>query len=230
MGEIHVPRVAILASGGGTTAEAFIRATHYGTVEAEVGLVICSNPPAKAGIYNRVDRLNKQYGLDIETLQINGQTHPFGKQERGQTLGESYAICDELFQGGYDHVALMGYMRIVNGDLIEEWGWKPGMNIFDARMSNTHPGPLPETEDTYGVNTSQKVIDLGLTASRHTVHVVAQGVDKGPIIAEHVVPVAPNDSADELFQRVQVIEKGVLPNVIDQFLKDQRAYHVNSRN
>jgi hypothetical protein len=45
----------------------------------------------------------------------------------------------------------MGYMKMVRGELIEEYGWLPHFDsIYQARMSNTHPGPLPETVDTYG--------------------------------------------------------------------------------
>ena len=36
------PSIAILASGGGSTAEAFIHATLDGRVDAEVGLVVCN--------------------------------------------------------------------------------------------------------------------------------------------------------------------------------------------
>ena len=39
------PRIAILASRGGSTAEAFIKATQDNRIRADVGLVICNNPP-----------------------------------------------------------------------------------------------------------------------------------------------------------------------------------------
>jgi len=37
-------------------------------VDAEVGLVVCNNPPEKAGIYSRIKRLNKKYGINIEVV------------------------------------------------------------------------------------------------------------------------------------------------------------------
>ena len=120
----------------------------------------------------------------------------------------------------------MGYMKIVRGDLIEEYGWQPHFtSIFQARMSNTHPGPLPETEDTYGLHTSERVLELGLSVSRHTVHVVASGVDRGPKIAEHPVEILPEDTAQDLFNRVQVVEKVALPYALDKFLKEQRSFN-----
>lgn len=226
MSEILRPRVALLASGGGTTAEAFITATQDGRVDAEVGLVICNNPPGKAGVYDKIAQLNKRYGLTIQTLHISGRTHPGGAVERGQTDEESAAICEAVSKDGTALVALMGYMKLVRGELVEEYGYLPHFrSVYEGRMINTHPGPLPETEDTYGLHTSERVMELGMRTSRHTVHMVAAGVDRGPVIAEHPVPVLREDTPQDLFDRVQLMEKALLPFVINDFLKDQEAYH-----
>lgn len=222
----HRPRIAILASGGGSTAEAFIRATQGGAVDADVRLVICSKPRGEAGVYERIDKLNKHYKLGIVAVEISGTTHPKGKALRGQTDAESEAICEQLAHSKIDHVALMGYMRMVRGALIQEYGWLPSYSsIYQARMSNTHPGPLPETADTYGLGTSRRVLQLGLAASKHTVHLVSAGIDQGPIIAQHLVEIVPGDSADDLFQRVQEVEKRQLPGALNAFLIKQREYH-----
>lgn len=227
----HNPGIAILASGSGSTAEAFIHATQDGRVAAEVGLIICNNPPENAGIYARINRLNRQYGLDIETAEISGRTHPDGNVGRGQNLSESSAICERINRGGFAHVALMGYMKKVGGDLITEYGWLPSYDsVYRARMTNTHPGPLPETEDTFGINTSQWVLELGMRTSRHTVQLVAEGVDKGPIIAAHPVDVLYGDTAQHLFDRVQAVEKIALPYVLDRFLREQADYVDNLGN
>ncbi|HUA12951.1 MAG TPA: formyltransferase family protein [Candidatus Sulfotelmatobacter sp.] len=222
----HRPGIAVLASGSGSTAEAFIHATQDGRVDVEVGLVICNNPPEKAAIYDRIAILNQLYGLDIETAEISGKTHPEGNVGRGQTMAEAAAICEHISRGDFVHVALMGYMKMIRGELVEEFGWLPSFSsIYQARMSNTHPGPLPETEDTYGIHTSERVLELGLAASKHTVHLVASGIDRGPKIAEHPVEVHPDDTPQDLFDRVQIVEKVALPYVLDKFLKEQAAYH-----
>jgi folate-dependent phosphoribosylglycinamide formyltransferase PurN len=92
MSELHNPSVAILASGSGSTAEAFIHATQDGRVAADVGLIICNNPPEKAGIFTRIERLNRELGLDIEATEIGDRTHRRSGLWRGQTLEESAAI------------------------------------------------------------------------------------------------------------------------------------------
>lgn len=228
MSEFHKPGVAVLVSGGGSTVEAFIHATQDGRVDAEVGLVVCSKPPEDAGVYDRIDRLNRQYSLDIETVEINARTHPDGKAVRGQTDAESAAICEKVAESRFAHVALMGYMLIVRGELMQEYGWLPHFSsIYEARMSNTHPGPLPETADTHEAGASSRVLELGLGISKHTVHLVAPGVDTGPKLAEHPVEVLPGDSPQDLFARVQIAEKTGLPYAIDKFLREQRAYRAN---
>jgi phosphoribosylglycinamide formyltransferase-1 len=172
MGEIHTPIVGILASGSGTTAEAFVRATQNGKVNAEVGLVVCNNSPQKAKIYDRIAGLNNEFGLSIPVLRISGFTHPEGPGESGeQTLGESEAIAEEVGKAGCDLVTLMGYMKRIRGPLLDVYGWWPGISsLSDIRMLNTHPGPLPQTEGLFGIHVQEAVLASGLGYSAHTVH------------------------------------------------------------
>jgi len=225
MGEKHKPAIAILASGGGSTAEAFIHATQDGRVDARVGLIVCNNPPEKAGIYDRVARLNQQYGLNIPVLRISGITHPEGPGAKGeQTLQESEAIAHEASKTGVALVCLMGYMKKIRGSLLTAYGWQPWMLPAESRMINTHPGPLPETEGLFGIHIQQRVLETGLGYSAHTVHVVSEEYDKGPIIKATCVPVVPGDTPQSLFDRVQAVEKTELPLVIKYCLQEGGVY------
>lgn len=225
MSERHKPGVAILASGSGSTAEAFVHATQDGRVDAEVGLVVCNNPPEKAGIYDRMARLSREYGIAIPVLRISGVTHPEGPGENGEmTLGESEAICREVTEAGCALVALMGYMKKIRGAVLEEYGW-PGYGSFSlGKMLNTHPGPLPETAGFYGIHVQEEVLRLGLSSSAHTVHLVTGGYDEGPIIEETRVPVEPDDTPESLFDRVQIVEKQELPLAIRGHLYQMGVY------
>ncbi len=220
-------RIAILASGGGTTAEAFIRAGQRGETAVDVGLVICSR--RDAGIFERITNLNKEFGLHIECILINHQTHlaAYGEHVgRGdQTVGEETAILAAILGGNYDLVALMGYMKRVGANLIEAFGWQPTYSsLFQARMVNTHPGLLPDTKGFYGQSIQQYVLDHHLPYGGQTLHVVSGEYDEGPIIAEHHVPVEPGDTAETLFARVQAAEKKFLPGDIEDFIKARQAY------
>jgi phosphoribosylglycinamide formyltransferase-1 len=217
------PRIAVLASGGGTTAEAFIRADQAGRISVAVDLVIVSRKDA--GIFERIENLNKEFGLDIKTVLINSQTHPGETAHGYQTAAEEQAILDALKAGNFDLIALMGYMKRIGPTLIKEFGWLPEYkSAFQASMVNTHPGLLPDTKGFYGESIQQYVLDHNLPYAGQTFHAVSGEYDAGPIIAEHKVEVLPDDTPETLFARVQETEKKYLPKDIEDFIKARRAY------
>lgn len=220
-------QIAVFASGQGTTAEAFVRAGAEGKIDSQIGLVICNN--AKTGIFDRVAKLNQQYGLAIEATHINGVTHPAATGEvvepGGQTDAEETAILELLMAGNYDGIVLMGYMKRVGPKLVHEFGWRSDYTSpFQAMMLNTHPGLLPETKGSYGLPAQQLTLDKKMASGGQTLHVVAEDYDDGPVIAEHKVAVEPGDTAETLFARVQAIEKETLPGDVEAFIKKRQLY------
>jgi phosphoribosylglycinamide formyltransferase-1 len=226
------PRIAILASGGGTTAEAFIRAGQKGHINVDVGLVIVSRKDA--GIFQRIEDLNAEYDLHIDCVLINHKTHPADPTEhvgRGeQTAGEEAAILAALLGGSFDLVANMGYMKLIGPHIVEAFGWLPTYtSVFQARLINTHPGLLPDTKAMYGMAIQQYVLDHHLPYAGQTLHLVSEEYDAGPIIAEHKVPVEPGDTAESLFERVQAVEKKFLPGDIESFIQARQAYSMEQK-
>lgn len=222
------PRIAILASGGGTTAEAFIRADQNGDINCDVGLVIVSR--SDAGVIQRIKDLNKEFGLRIDCVVINSKTHPAAEGEetgRGkQTKAEETAILEALTAGNFDLIAQMGYMKHTGAHIVHAFGWRPEYeSVYQAKLVNTHPGLLPQTEGMYGDQIQQYVLANKLPNGGQTLHVVADGYDDGPVIAEHRVPVEPDDTAETLFARVQKVEKQYLPGDIEAFIKARQAYN-----
>lgn len=221
------PRIAILASGGGTTAEAVIRAAAADTVSYEVSLVISSRDDK--GLRERIQSLNEEFGLQIEFVLINHKTHPPAAGEtmqRGyQTQAEEAAILQRLAAGSFDLVACLGYMKHVGPTIVAEFGWRAEYkSMYQARMLNTHPGLLPDTAAFYGENIQKYVLEKGLPFGGQTLHLVSEEYDEGPIVAEHKVPVEPGDTSETLFARVQIVEKQYLPGDIDDFLRARQAY------
>lgn len=222
------PRIAILASGGGTTAEAFVRAGQRGHINVDVGLVICSRKDA--GIFQRIADLNAEFDLTIDCLLINNNTHPAAYTEhveRGhQTVGEELAILTALLSGNFDLIASMGYMKLNGPNLVEAFGWHPEYtSMYQAKMVNTHPGLLPDTKGMYGMHIQQYILDHNLPYGGQTLHLTGASYDDGPIIAEHKVPVEPEDTVETLFARVQDAEKKYLPGDIEDFINARMAYN-----
>lgn len=225
------PRIAILASGGGTTTEAVIRAAQSREVDLEVGLVIVSRKDA--GIFQRIESLNQEFGLHIQAILINSQTQPAGHGENvaggAQTGAEEAAILAALLGGNFDLIASLGYMKRIGPNLVQAFGWQPEYkSAFQAKMVNTHPGLLPDTKGFYGQNIQQYVLDHHLPYAGQTLHLVSEEYDEGPILAEHKVPVRPDDTAETLFARVQTTEKRFLPRDLENFINARMAYNLKN--
>lgn len=221
------PSIAILASGEGTTAEAFIRLSAEGSIEPEIRLVISNKKTA--GVFARIHRLNQELGLNIETLYIGKGNHPASTGEiieRGaQTKAEEAAIIEAIERAEVDLVVLMGYMKKIGPALVRRFGWHSDYSSpYQAMMLNTHPGLLPDSKGLFGVHVQEYVLSHHLTKAGQTLHVVSEGYDEGPKIAEHTISVEPDESPDDLFDRVKAIEKQFLPRDTERFIKERQKY------
>lgn len=218
---------AILASGSGTTAEAFIRAAAKGEVNADVKIIICNNQ--QAGVFERAQNLNKELGLNIKTILINGKTHPASSNEivakGSQTEAEQKAIIDQLHDYQIDLVLLLGYLKKVGPKVINEFGWRTEYSSpYQARMLNTHPGLLPASKGFIGIHVQKYVLEAHLPEAGQTLHVVSEQYDDGPILAENKVIIKVDDTPETLFDRVQAAEKANLPKDVERFIRSRQPY------
>lgn len=200
-------RVAIMASGSGSTAEAFINGTIDGTVDAEVALVISNNP--NAGVFDRVDRFNSR-GLRIGKRVYNRTTHPGDAPKGQQTREEAEAILRDLEVNGIVLVLLLGYMKKIVPPLVG------GIPIL-----NTHPGLLPDTAGLHGIHVQEFAIAQGHKTAGQTLHMVDEGYDTGKVLAKNIIPIRPDHTPETLFADVQVTEKKHIAKDVDVFLKSR---------
>ncbi len=216
-------KLAILASGSGTTAEAVARATQSGVLDAEISLIVHNNPDAKVVDQPTIKR------LPVATMCINSHTHPGpGAPRKGElTDTESMAIAEAAVQAGVDLVLLLGYMKRVRGALLDQFGFDASKHsrAADARMLNTHPGPLPQTRGLHGSGVHQRVFELyqagELARSGPTLHAVAEDYDTGPIVKHFdEVVITDQDTAQTIEDRVRAIEREMLPIGINEFVQD----------
>lgn len=220
------PRVAILASGGGTTAEVFIRSAASRNIPADVALVISNNK--SAGIFEKVKRLNQEFGLNIKCLHISKTKYPAAENEKvsygRQTKSEERAILHALVDNNIDLVILLGYMKLVGPTIIKKYGWQPKYtSVYQARMLNTHPGLLPHTKGLFGIHIQQYVL-INDKPAGHCIFVVDGEYDDGPVVTEHKVKKYSSDTPEILLERVKASEKQYLTSDIKNFIVNQLNY------
>ena len=108
-----------------------------------------------------------------------------------------------------DLLILAGFMRILTTGFVEH---------YTGRMINIHPSLLPSFR---GLHTHQQAIDAGVRVHGATVHFVTPELDGGPIIAQAIVPVFPDDNEDKLADRVLEQEHRIYPRVVRLIVEDR---------
>jgi phosphoribosylglycinamide formyltransferase-1 len=147
----------------------------------------------------------------------------------GQTHEESARICQLAWQYDVGLVLLAGYLRKVQGPLLEEYGALPDhKNGYEARMLNTHPGPLPETKGLYGRGVHEHMAGLQkggeVIWSAQTLHVVSADYDQGGVVAKNEFPIYPGDPVDKIEETAQTVEKAHIATDVDRFLRHQAKW------
>jgi phosphoribosylglycinamide formyltransferase-1 len=96
-------------------------------------------------------------------------------------------------------VVCAGYMQLLT---------QPFLDRFPSRIVNVHPSLLPQFPGTRAI---EDVLAAGVATTGVTVHVVDEGVDTGPVLAQEQVPVAPSETLEE---RIHEVEHRLLPRVV----------------
>jgi phosphoribosylglycinamide formyltransferase-1 len=172
-------RGAILISGGGSNMVALLEAARDPSFPVEFVAVVSDK--ANAG------GLAKAEAFGVKAT-------AFERRAYGSKAEHEQAILDHLAAEGVDFLCLAGYMRLVSGTFIRP---------FAGRIINIHPSLLPLFP---GLHTHERAIDAGMKVSGCTVHHVTEGMDEGPVIAQAVVPVLADDTAETLAARVLTAE------------------------
>jgi folate-dependent phosphoribosylglycinamide formyltransferase PurN len=102
---------------------------------------------------------------------------------------------------------LAGYLKLVPSPVVAE---------YRDRIINIHPALLPDFggKGMYGRRVHEAVLASGARESGASVHLVDERYDRGAVLAQARVPVFPNDTADDLAERVLAEEHRLLPAVV----------------
>jgi phosphoribosylglycinamide formyltransferase-1 len=187
--------LGILVSGSGTNMQAIIDAVRQGSLDARVRVVISNKPDAPA--LGRAQRAN------IPTRVV---------QHKQFTTRELFdqALVNILREHNVRWVVLAGFMRLLTPVFLD---------AFPMHVINIHPALLPAFP---GVNAQQQAIDYGVRITGCTVHFVDKGVDTGPIIGQHAIPVLASDTRDSLTERLIKCEHELYIEVL-RWIADERV-------
>ena len=187
-------RVGVLISGRGSNLGALLAACADPDYPATVALVL-SNRPDAAGL-----GLAEAAGVPAATI----DHRRFG----GDRAAHEAAIDARLREAEVEIVCLAGYMRLMTPFLI---------GALAGRMLNIHPSLLPAFP---GLHTHRRALAAGVCLHGCTVHLVTEGMDEGPILAQAAVPVLAGDDEDTLAARVLAQEHILYPAALRAFAGD----------
>lgn len=180
-------RVGVLISGRGSNMAALIEACRASDYPAEIALVI-SNRPKAPGLETA-----RAAGIPAEV--INHRQFP-------SRAAFDEAVTESLRAASVELVCNAGFMRIHSAAFVEAWR---------DRHLNIHPSLLPSFR---GLEPHAQALAAGVRVSGATVHFVRDEMDAGPIVAQAVVPVEPDDTADTLAARILKAEHVLYPHAL----------------
>lgn len=180
-------KIAIFASGSGSNAERIVEFFNAKD-EIEVSLILTNNPTA--GVIERAQRLN------IPVVIFNKKV--FSKTDR---------IVEMLQLQSIDWVILAGFLWLVPKNLIK---------AFENRMINIHPALLPKYggKGMWGHHVHEAVVANKEVETGITIHYVNENYDEGKIIFQAKCAVTETDSAEEVAQKIHLLEYQYFPEVI----------------
>ncbi len=188
--------IVILISGSGSNMAAIVRRAQTERWDerlgARVAAVISNKADAKGLAFAQAQ------GLATEVLDHKA----FDSREAFDA-----ALVQAIDRHAPALVVLAGFMRILTPGFVQHYA---------GRLLNIHPSLLPAFP---GLHTHERAIAAGCRFAGATVHQVTAELDHGPILAQAVVPVLPDDTPETLAARVLTQEHRIYPQAVADFLK-----------
>ena len=105
-----------------------------------------------------------------------------------------------------DLIVCAGFMRVLGPSIVAAFG---------RRIVNSHPALLPAFPGAHAV---RDALAYGVKVTGCTIHLVDDGVDTGPIIAQQPVSVETSDTEESLHERIKQVERVLLVDVLERLI------------
>jgi phosphoribosylglycinamide formyltransferase-1 len=103
-------------------------------------------------------------------------------------------------------VVSAGFMKILGPAFLDRFA-----------VVNTHPSLLPAFSGAHAV---REALAYGVKITGCTVHLVDEGVDTGPVLAQEAVRVRWHDDEESLHERIKQVERRLLVDVVGRLARD----------
>jgi phosphoribosylglycinamide formyltransferase-1 len=183
--------LAVLASGQGTNFEALALAAARDGLGGRIAMLASDRADAPA--------LERARRHGIEALHLS----PGRFRTR---LEDERPWIEALRARGVDTIVLAGFMRRLHA---------PFLGAFPGRILNIHPSLLPSFP---GLDAIRQAWEHGVRVTGCTVHLVEDGLDSGPILAQTAVEVRDDDTLESLERRIHEAEHRLYPDTVRRFL------------
>ncbi|MBA4601062.1 phosphoribosylglycinamide formyltransferase [Thermoactinomyces sp. AMNI-1] len=183
--------IAVFASGNGSNFEVLVNHSRQNKWIYPISLLVCDRPGA--GVLKRAERLN------IPVLSESPKQYPDkGAYEK--------RILEHLKAHQIKRIVLAGYMRLIGPTLLE---------AYPDQIINIHPSLLPAFP---GKNAIEKAFVHPVCVSGVTVHLVDQGMDTGPILAQVPVEIERGDTLEIFEQKIHQAEHRLYPETVQKWI------------
>ena len=184
-------RIALFSSGNGTNAENIAK---YFDKSSQIIVSLIVSNKQNAYVHERAKALNIP-------------SYSFTKEE----FMEGNQLLKLLSDNNIDYIILAGFLLKVPDILIEN---------YPKRIINIHPALLPKHggKGMYGDNVHKRVIETGDKESGITIHYVNDRYDEGEIIFQESFSILPNDTYEDVAQKVHQLEYAHFPRIIEEVI------------
>lgn len=191
-------RLVVLASGEGRTLQALLDAAARPGWPARVVAVGTDRPGARA--------LERATAAGVGTF-----CRPL--EPGADRVAWDTALADDVAAHQPDLVVCAGFMRLLGPGFLAR---------FPSRVTNTHPALLPAFPGAHAV---PDALAYGVKVTGVTVHLVDEGVDTGPVVAQAAVPVLPGDTEQSLHARIQDVEQPLYVDTVARLAQGGWTVH-----
>ncbi|HLF27355.1 MAG TPA: phosphoribosylglycinamide formyltransferase [Anaerolineae bacterium] len=199
-----VDRLVVLISGAGSNLQAILDACASGELAAQVAAVIANKRDAFG-----LERARRANVPAIHQPKLQTQTRQ----------GYDSELADLVASYQPDWVVLAGWMRVLSSAFLDR---------FPNRVVNLHPALPGAFPGTHAIERAFETYRRGEIA--HTgvmVHLVPdEGVDSGPVLAQEIISIQPDDTLESLEARIHTVEHRLLVSTLQTLTQNS---HSNSQ-